>query len=223
MTRRRWSAQDEQLLRELYPHTRTDAIAERFGRSIRCVYAKAQDLGLKKSAEYLASPDACRLRRESGIGAASRFRKGHPSWNKGVKGSAGLHPNSVAHQFQPGELSGRAAKLVQPVGALRVSTDGYLERKVGTRPGASNRRWKGVHRLVWEAANGPVSDGYMVVFRPGMKTTVLEEITLDRLEIITRREGMERNSVHTKYGPELARVTQLRGAITRQINKRERA
>ena len=61
--------------------------------------------------------------------------------------------------------------------------------------------------------------GYLVVFKRGMFTNVLEEITLDRLELVSRAENMRRNSVH-RYGPEIASLHQLRGAVNRQINQR---
>ena len=77
-----------------------------------------------------------------------------------------------------------------------------------------------MHRLVWEAACGAVPDGHIVVFRPGRKTTDPDKITLDALELLTRAENMRRNSVHSKYPPEVARLVQLRGALTRQINRK---
>jgi hypothetical protein len=52
-----------------------------------------------------------------------------------------------------------------------------------------------------------------------MRTTVLEDITADKVECISRSENMRRNSYH-RYGQEIARLVQLRGALTRQINKR---
>ena len=78
-----------------------------------------------------------------------------------------------------------------------------------------------VHRMVWEAAHGPVPEGHLVVFRPGQRTSVLGEITLERLDCITRAENCRRNSSH-RHGPELQRLAQLRGCITRQINARLR-
>lgn len=75
-----------------------------------------------------------------------------------------------------------------------------------------------MHRLVWEAANGPVPAGHIVVFKPGMRTVVLEEITLDRVELITRAENARRNHPRSR-DPELGRLVQLKGAITRQVNR----
>ena len=79
------------------------------------------------------------------------------------------------------------------------------------------RRWVAVHRLVWEAAHGPVPDGHVVVFLPGKRTAELDGITLDVVELVTRRELMRRNSVH-QMPKELVELVRLRGVLTRQIN-----
>lgn len=79
-----------------------------------------------------------------------------------------------------------------------------------------------MHELVWVEVNGPVPANHYIVFKQGMRTTKLEEITLDRLECISKAENMRRNSYHN-YGPEVAKLVQLRGAISRQINKERKA
>ena len=221
MNRRPWTEHELGVVRRNYPHFPTKQIAEQLGRTIGQVYSAAERLGLRKTDAYLASDAACRLRRGEGVGIEHRFAKGMTPWNKGLAGSTGLHPNTAAHHFRPGAISGRAARLVHPLGTLRINADGVLERKVAETPGPSHVRWHPIHRLVWEAAHGPVPSGHVVVFCPGLKTTKLDEITLDRLECITRAENMRRNSTH-RHGIEIHRLAQLRGAITRQINKRLR-
>lgn len=220
MSGRPWTAADIAALRRDYPHLPTAHIAARLGRSVGQVYRAAERQGLRKSDAYLASPAACRLRRGNNVGAAHRLTKGFTPWNKGLPGSTGQHPNSAAHHFQPGRPA-HEARNYRPIGSLRLSKDGYLERKVTDDPALyPARRWVAVHRLVWEAAHGPIPAGHAVVFRPGRKATEPERITLDALELVTRAELMRRNSYHTNLPPELARVVQLRGALTRQINKR---
>jgi hypothetical protein len=59
----------------------------------------------------------------------------------------------------------------------------------------------------------------VVRFKDGQRTTNVADITLDRLECITQRENMRRNSNWTKYPVEVARLVQLKGAINRQINR----
>lgn len=36
---------------------------------------------------------------------------------------------------------------------------------------------------------------------------------------MSRHENMRRNSYHTNYPPEVARLVQLKGAISRQVNR----
>lgn len=116
-------------------------------------------------------------------------------------------------------MTGAAQHNYVPIGTLRVSKDGYLERKMNDDPNIyPARRWVAVHRLVWEASHGPIPDGHIVVFKPGMKTSVLEDVTHDRLECITRAEHARRNHPRSK-SPELAKLVQLKGAITRQVNR----
>lgn len=222
MNARPWTDAELQTLRYGYPHMPTAVLAEQLGRSVGQVYQAAERHGLRKTAQYMASAAACRLRRGDQVGERYRWPKGHVPWNKGAPGSTGLHPNTAAHHFKPGTCNGRAAQLVLPVGTLRINADGVLERKVADTPGPSNRRWKPVHTLLWVAAHGPVPAGHVVVFRRGQKTSELGRISLDRLECISRAEIMRRNSLHTTMPPELARLVQLQGALQRQINRRQR-
>jgi hypothetical protein len=214
----KWSEVDLRMLREHFPDSRTDDLALALGRGYSQVAQKAAALGLKKSAEYLASPAAHRLDGAKGMG--TRFEAGQPAWNKGLKGVVGVQEACRATQFKKGRPASEARNYV-PIGTERLTADGYLERKVTDDPSiAPARRWIALHRIVWEAVNGPIPAGHVVVFRPGMKTAEASEVTIDRLECITRLALMRRNSVHTIYPPEVARVVQLRGAINRQINKR---
>lgn len=222
MKRRAWTQAELDELRVRYAREPASAIARDMRRGTRGVYAAAHKLGLSKPLEVVAEMARERSRQPGHGGAGHRWPKGHAPWNKGLPGSTGTHPNSRATQFKPGQYNGRAALLRLPLGCLRVNADGVLERKVTDLPGAPNLRWKAVHTLLWVAAHGPVPAGHVVVFKPGMKTNELDRITLDKLECISRRENMLRNSVHAKYPPELAKLVQLRGALQRQINRRAR-
>lgn len=205
---------------ERYPHEATSKIAADLGLTIEQIYRKASNLGLAKTQEYLNSPDACRLRRGDNVGAEYRFQKGQHSWNKGKSYQPGGRCKET--QFKKGEMRGAAQHNYVPIGSLRITKDGYLERKVTDDPAlAPTRRWVAVHRLLWIEANGPVPDGHMVIFKQGMKTTNLEEVTLDKLELISRVENMKRNTYHN-YPKEIATLIQLKGALTRQINKKEK-
>lgn len=206
-------------LRRLYATTPGADVAQALGLPLRAVYWKAHQLGLKKTPETIARMTAEAMSNPNHRGHLSRFGPGFVPWNKGLKGSTGHHPNTVATQFKPGRKPQEARNYV-PIGTLRVNkSDGLLQRKVSDDlTVAPTRRWKAEHCLVWEVANGPVPPGHIVVFKPGQHTSVAEHITPEKLECITRAENMRRNSYHTRT-PELAKLYQLKGAITRQVNR----
>ncbi len=222
MRRNLWTPGDEACLRDLYPHTPSAVLAQLFERPVKQVWSKANSMGLRKSAAFLALPISGRFRTGAPQGARTRFQPGRPPANKGLR-RPGWAPGRMREtQFRAGERRGRAAAIYQPIGAERISKDGYLERKVNDdRP--FQRRWRAVHRIVWELAHSPVPPGHAVVFRPGLHTHDAAEITPERLELVSRRELMLRNSRHANYPPELNELIQLKGALTRKINKRSKS
>jgi hypothetical protein len=208
-----WTPDLEAVLIMRYPHEKTSRIAADIGMTTEQLYKKATLLGLKKTPEYLASADACRLRRGGDVGAAFRFQKGRETHNKGKKGIC--YPGCEATQFKKGHKLNEEL----PLGALRINADGYLDRKVSMTANPPARRWVGVHRLVWIERNGLVPEGHIVVFKPGMRTTNPDEITIEKVELVSRAEHMKRHTLHN-YPKEIAQLIQLRGAVNRKINRR---
>ncbi len=218
MNGRAWTFAELHALKGTYADYRTEDIARALGRNVTQVYAKAKALGLTKSEAFCASDLSGRIQRGRSDPRmqATQFQKGLVPWNKGTHFVAG--GRSAETRFGPRRPE--ESVNYKPIGSLRVSADGYLERKVtDDRALAPARRWTAVHRLVWEAAHGPIPSGHVVVFRPAMRTAVLEEITVDRLECISRAELQRRNSIHTRFPPEVRQLYQLKGAITRQVNR----
>lgn len=214
--RANWTPAMDAELQRRYPNETAPAIAADFGVSRSQVYDRAKKLGLYKSREWKAQNARATNAHPAHGGRAYRFTPGHPTWNKGMHYQAG--GRSVATQFKKGAPP--AGTL--PVGSHRITRGGTLQRKIGIEPGPNHRRWRSVHELLWIEAYGPLLAGHIVVFKKGMKTTVLEEITLERIECISLAENMRRNTVHN-YGREVAKAVQLRGAISRQINQRKTA
>lgn len=208
MKRRHWTPLQIEALVKLYPDMLTEQLAAALGLSVRQVYGKAREMGLKKSEKFFASPASGRLTSEKG--ASARFPKGHSPWNKGISHTAG--GRSAETRF----AKGNKPHNWLPVGSERVSKDGYLQRKM-TDTGYPPLDWVAVHILTWEEHNGPLPKGYAVVFKDGDR----RNFAPDNLECISRKELMQRNSLHN-YPKPIAQLIQLRGALNRKINNRSR-
>lgn len=211
--RRFWSDEEVAWLVALYPHESTADVAFALRCSIHRAYNKAHALDLHKTDEFMASFLSGRGNVLQEGGKPHRFKPGHASWNKGTHWNAG--GRSPLTRFKK---NGKPHNT-KPIGSYRITKDGTLQRKVREAKGCNSKRWRSIHELVWIAANGKVPRGHIVVFRPGMKTNVLEEITIERVECISYAENMRRNTLH-RYPKPIAHAIQLRGALNRQINKR---
>jgi hypothetical protein len=97
----------------------------------------------------------------NGIGS---FRPGHVPFNKGK-----THP-------------GRRGNY-KPIGSERTE-NGYSVVKVSARKNRLNKNWRRKHVAIWEAANGKVPRGHVVIFADGNKAN----LALDNLILVSRSE-----------------------------------
>lgn len=212
MNRRFWTAREDRLVRKLYPHRSTVEISRRLGRTLSMVYQRARILGLSKTAEYLASPEACRLRRGDNVGARTRFKKGQAPPNKGLR-RPGYGPGRMKEtQFKKGQ----PGHNWRPVGSQRL-VDGYLYTKISDRrcvPWTQN--WKPTHVLLWEKHRGRVPRGCALVFINRDRTA----IRIENLELISRAELMRRNTIHN-LPPAIKGAITMLGQLKRRIREKQ--
>jgi hypothetical protein len=201
-----WTAADDAAVVARYATEPTETLAASLGRTSRAVYMRANQFGLKKSADYLASPASGRRLKGWGPTRTS-FKPGLVPWNKGLDYRAG--GRSVETQFRAGQMP----KNHKPVGYERINADGYRERKV-----AEPKTFRAVHVLLWEEHLGPVPHGFAVIFKNRDKA----DIRIDNLSLVSRADLMRRNSYHN-YPQPIPQLIQLRGVLNRQINKRAKA
>ena len=201
-----WTNGKVEKLKELYPNMLNRDIAKKLGFSLKSIQCKAFRLGLKKTKEFIAMTGVMSSNNPQTI--ATRFKKGHQTWNKGMHFISG--GRSAETRFKKGERP----KNWQPIGAESMR-DGYLCRKISDT-GVSNKDYVGVHILMWqESFKQKISAGHVVVFKDGNKSNLIFE----NLELVTRAELMRRNNYQNILPPELAKLVQLKGALNRQINR----
>lgn len=218
MTRKPWTAAEDEIVRQRYADTPTSELARQMGRAVGSVYQRAYGLGIHKSAAYLASPAAARTNGRQGIG--TRFGAGHVPANKGLR-RPGWGPGRMkATQFQKGVRLGVAAKNWCPIGTIRSDSEGYQRIKIreaqpGEAYGFGNVRvWPLMQRHVWAQAHGPIPPDHVVCFKDRDR----HNCALENLELVHRRDLMKRNTVHN-YPKPLAEAVQLLGALNRKIRR----
>jgi hypothetical protein len=223
-----WTTEHLEYLRAHYPHKPSAAIAEQLGCSVSRVYAKANEMGLKKSEAFLRSPESGLLQKGQTRPAsvATQFKRGQVPANKGLR-RPGWAPGRMREtQFQRGSRTGAAAQNWKPIGTISEDPEGYLRIKVrdhvhGQEPsGFGNVKvWPLLHRHIWEQEHGPIPPKHMVSFKDGNRANCV----LDNLELVSMADHCRRNSMWTRLPRELAEVIQLNGALKRKLRKAEQA
>lgn len=220
--RRAWTADEDETLRVNWPRFPAFLIAHVLRRPKTAVYRRAAALGLQKADDFHTQPLASLWNGTQEPGSiAARFKPGYVAPNKGLRRPGWYAGRMRETQFKKGRPASEASNYV-PIGTEKVDPKRkVLMRKVTDDPAIfPTRRWRPVHVMVWEAANGPVPEGHIVVFRPGLKTLIAAEITADRLETVTLAENMRRNSYHNRFPPELKELVHLKARITRRVRRR---
>lgn len=195
-----WSESEINYLKENYANTRTDELAKHLNRNITGVYNMAFSLKLKKSKEFLSTPESGVFVKGHKKGGNTVFKKGHNSWNKGTKGLTKSNKTS----FKKGNLPGNT----KVDGAVSKRADGYLWVRV------AKSVWKQLHRVIWEKYNGTIPEGYCVQFKDKNPMNC----DPDNLYIIDRHEQMKENSMHN-LPEDIKKVIQLKGVLKRTINQ----
>jgi len=197
----------------LYPDMENSKLARKFGRTTGSINTAAGVLGVHKSAEYCSSL-AWRSRLPI-VGRPWRFPRGHVPANKGSRRPGWFAGRMRETQFKKGHFPVNRDPDFYVLGALRVNSDGYIDMRVSFEPGAKG--WRGLHRILWEDAHGPIPPGHIVSFKDGDRLNV----ELRNLALVSFADNLRRNSLHN-YPKPLASTIQLLGALKRTLNRRHR-
>lgn len=169
--------QDEiRIISELYPDTSNQAIADKIGRSASAIKNLAIKYDLKKSKSYKESNPGC-------------FKKGQKSWNKGLKKYMGPNRTSFKKDNKPANY--------KPMGTISIRYHRKDERTykyIKTENG-----WILLQRYNWEKHNGRIPENCIVT----LKDKDPMNCNIENLELISRKENMERNRNREKAAKSL--------------------
>ncbi|HUH57695.1 MAG TPA: HNH endonuclease signature motif containing protein [Pseudomonadales bacterium] len=194
-----WSDKEIAHLKELWRSKTVHECSEILGRATSSIYYKVYEQGFKRDPEH------------ESISARSRFKKGHASWNTGLKGwdSGG---NSHKTRFKRGHGN---SNNEHPVGYEKLDKDGVLLRKV-SKTGARNEKWRPVKDIVYEEHNGQIPEGCIINFNDGNK----ENYDPSNLIALTRAQMLDRNRIQ-RYGSEVHGIAITLGRFKSKLRKLE--
>ena len=133
------------------------------------------------------------------ISPGTEFKKGNIPWSKGRKGLS--YPEMVKTQFQ----KGHQPHNYRPIGSEVTSADGCVWVKIAD---PNIRREK--HRIVWEAHNGPIPKGYVILFADKNKSNCeLENLILvsrAEMAVLNRFKLITDNAELTRLGVTIAKL-----------------
>lgn len=189
----KYTDEEESLLRKIAPgHT---------GSEITKMFNKHFSLSLTE-----LQIKSFRSRKFINNGLDAKFKKGSIPVNKGTKGF--MKPNRTSFK------KGNRPKNWVPVGSERIDTDGYVDIKI-----AEPHKWKQKHHILWEQQNGPIPEGYVLVFKDSNK----QNVSLENIAVISRSELLIMNKNMLIFeNPKLTESGLLVARIMDKTNKKRK-
>jgi len=201
-----YSIEDDQYIRDNYLILPIKKIAENIGGSYTGVMGRLSAMGL-------TIPDEI-INHRKNIG---RIKPGNIPFTKGKKQTEFMSADAIERtkpfRFKAGHLPPNTYKEMGVI-VIRKDKRGvpYNMIKLG------HRNWIHLHVQLYKMAFGEIPKGNIIRFKDGNTMNC----TLDNLEMITRKENMERNTIQ-RFPKELKEVIQLNNRIKRKLNERKQA
>jgi hypothetical protein len=199
---KRFTSEEDQFIEDHYLSLPAFVIEKLLGRAKGTVRQRMPLLGL-------LLPETIK----AGFINGSFFKKGTVPANKGKKISEYVSPEKIniikRTQFKKGQLPKNT--LFDNAVVKRKDKTGIIYLYVRVK----QAQWIPLQRHIWEQYNGPIPPRHNIIFKD--RNTF--NCNLDNLEMVSNAELLNRNSAH-RFGPDLFKIIQLRGALNRQINKR---
>jgi len=175
--RKRLNNSEIQEIIRLYPDSFNWELERKFDASQSAILNIRRKHNLKKSDEIMNK---------------SRFKKGHKPFNKNKS-----YPIKNSGQFNPGHIP----KNHREVGEIRLQKDKSKKQYYYIKIAEPNK-WQLLHRYKWEKKYGKILDKMILAFKDGDSLNTEPE----NLELITRKENMDRNRNYKKFSETMKRL-----------------
>lgn len=197
----KWSEEEINFLREIYPHYPNKEVIEMLKKKFGIEISRRNLLNVKNRYNI---PNKV-------IPNSGCYRKGKEPWNKGKTMSEETKAKVKKTWFKKGQIP----KNHKPVGSTRVTVDGYKEIKV-----AEPNKWALYHRHLWERTHGEkLSKSEVVIFADGDKTN----FDIDNLIKVSRANLLYLNNKKLIFDdPELTKTGVNTSKVAEKIRQRER-
>lgn len=151
-------------------------------------------------------------------GFAGTFKKGNVPVTAGKTWDEFMSKEAQARVMKNLYPKGHVPDNIAEIGEIRVNSDGYLVKKV-QHFGTQRKRWRFLHRIIWEEAHGPVPEGCVVSFADGNR----QNCSLENLILETKGQHAIKNKMRWKsWNRESAEAYSLMADLQMTASKRKR-
>ena len=204
----KWSDKEIKLLKKLYPNTNNNDIAK----ILKCNYSrivnKAFSLGLKKSQTHL------KKMMNPVIGTNTRYKKGNIPHNKNKKWDEVMPICKQLCCMKTTFKKGNLPHNTKENGYISIRKDKNGNDYKFIRLDKS--KWIPLHVYNWKQVYGEIPKDKIVVFKNKDKNNC----SIDNLELISRVENMNRNTIH-RYPVELKSTIRTLNKLKKTIYGKE--
>ena len=197
-----------EIIRQRFPHERTQGIADDLGLSYSQVANRAFTMGLKKSLEFKRSESSGRTNLIEG-GKRFRFKKGNVPFNKGKEMPSEVYEKVKATMFK----KGNRPYNWKPDGSIVERKDTDLSGRVYMYYKVRDSKWILYHNKIWIDHNGPIPKKCIVRFIDGNT----RNCDISNLEMVSMKENMARNSIQ-RFPEEIQQIIKLTSKLNKTIN-----
>jgi len=197
-----------EIIRQRFPHERTQGIADDLGLTYSQVANRAFTMGLKKTLEFKRSESSGRHNLIEG-GKKFRFKPGDIPFNKGKEMPTEVYEKVKATMFKPGNRPHNW----KPDGTIVERKDTDISGRVYLYYKISDSKWILYHNKIWIDANGPIPKKHIITFIDGNT----RNCQLDNLQCISMKDNVIRNSIQ-RFPQEIIEVIKLTSKLNKTIN-----